>query len=95
MAWLRDVFSTTSSSVIPLVSPFIMCWHTSGTAYYPIPSRVWVTVETPMLRPLRSGSSGPTGQQRYVSGVVFVTDSLVLLPQSGHGSVMPHHIDVS
>jgi hypothetical protein len=74
MAWLRDVFSITSSSVIPLASPFIMRRRTSGMAYCLIPSGVWVTVETPMLRSLLPGSSGPTGQQGYVSDVVLDRD---------------------
>jgi hypothetical protein len=41
-----------------------------------------------MLRFLRSRSFGPTGQQVYVSVVVFDRDPLVPLPWSGHGSVM-------
>jgi hypothetical protein len=43
----RDVFSTASSSVIPLALLFIMHRRTPGMAYRPDPSSVWVTVETP------------------------------------------------
>jgi hypothetical protein len=50
MAWLRDVFGTASSVVIPLASPFIMHRRMPGMAYFPVPYGVWVTVETPMLR---------------------------------------------
>jgi hypothetical protein len=94
-AWFRDVFSTTSSFVIPLAPSFIMCRRTPGTTYCPIPSGVWVNVETLMLRFLRSGSFGPTDQQGYISVVVFVRDLSVLLPRSGHGSVMSHRVDVA
>jgi hypothetical protein len=62
----RDVFSPTSSFVIPLASPFIMRRRMPGTAYCPIPSGVWVTIKTPMLRSLRLGLSGPIGQRRYI-----------------------------
>jgi hypothetical protein len=79
MSWLRDVFSTTLSSIIPLASPFIMCSHTFGTVY-PVPSVVWVTIETPMTRFLRAGSFGPTVQQGYVSGVVLNRHPSVPLP---------------
>jgi hypothetical protein len=95
MVWLRDVFNTTSSSVIPLVSPFIMCRRMPGTTYCSVPSGVWVTIETPMLRSLRSGSSGPTGQLGYVSGVVLERDPSVSLPQFRHGSVMSHRADLT
>jgi hypothetical protein len=40
MAWLRDVFNTTLSSVIPLVSPFIMHRRMPGTTYCPVPPRM-------------------------------------------------------
>jgi hypothetical protein len=56
----RDVFSTTSSSVIPLASPFIMRRRMLGTAYCPVPFGVWVIVETSVLRSLWVGLSGPT-----------------------------------
>jgi hypothetical protein len=95
MALVRDVFSTTLSSVIPLVSPFIMCRRMLGMAYCFVPSVVWVTVETPMLRSLQSGSFGPTGQLGYVSGVVLERDPSVSLPQSRHGSVMSHRADLT
>jgi hypothetical protein len=71
-----DVFSTTSSSVIHLASPFIMHRRMPGT------------VETPMLRSPRLGLSGLTGQRGYVSGVVLDRDPSVPLPRSGHGLVM-------
>jgi hypothetical protein len=61
-AWFRDVFSTTSSSVISLASSFIMRRRTPATTYCPVPSGVWVTVETQMVRFLRTGSSDPTNQ---------------------------------
>jgi hypothetical protein len=79
-AWFRDVFSTTSSSVISLASSFIMRRRTPATTYCPVPSGVWVTVETQMVRFLRSGSSDPTNQQGYVSDIVLDKDPLVLLP---------------
>jgi hypothetical protein len=68
--WFRDVFSTTSSSIILFASPFIMCRGIPGTAYCPISSGVWVAIETLMLRSLWLGLSGPTGQRGYVSSVV-------------------------
>ena len=68
---LRGVFSTTSSSVIPLASSFIMRRRMPGTVYCPAPSGVWVTVETLMLRSLWLEPSGPTSQRGYVSGVVL------------------------
>jgi hypothetical protein len=43
----RDVLSTTSSSVIPLASPFITRRCMPSTTYCPVPSSRWVTVETP------------------------------------------------
>jgi hypothetical protein len=61
MACLRDIFSIASSSIIPLVLPFIMRRHMPGTTYFPVPSGVWVTVEIPLLRALLLGSSGPAG----------------------------------
>jgi hypothetical protein len=73
MAWLRDVFSTASSFVIPLVSPFIMHRCMSGTVH--------ATIETPMLRSLRTGSFGPTIQQGYcessrpLSGVLVINEN--------------------
>jgi hypothetical protein len=48
-----------------------------------------------MLRFLRTELSGPTGQQGYISVVVFDRDHLVSLPQSGHGSVMSRRVDVA
>jgi hypothetical protein len=68
--WFRDVFSTTSSSIILLTSSFIMRRCTLGTTFCPIPSGVWVTAETLILRFLWPRSSGPTGQQGYISVVV-------------------------
>jgi hypothetical protein len=48
---LRVVFSTASSSVMAIVSPFSMCWHTVGMACCHVPSGMWVVAaETPMLR---------------------------------------------
>jgi hypothetical protein len=81
----RDVFSAASSSVIPLASPFIMRKHMPGTTYCPIPSSVWVTVETSMLRSLRLGLCGPTGQREYIFGIVLDRDPSVPLPRSRHG----------
>jgi hypothetical protein len=81
MAWLRDVFSMASSFVIPLVSPFIMHRCMSRTAHFPIPSSVWATIETPMLRSLWPGSFGPTIQQGYcessrpLSGVLVINEN--------------------
>jgi hypothetical protein len=73
MVWHKDVFITTLSFVIPLASPFIMRRHMPSTTYCPIPSNVWLTVETPVLRSLRLESSGATSQRGYVSGVVEST----------------------
>jgi hypothetical protein len=56
----RDVFGTTTSFVIHLVSPFITRKHMLGMAYCPAPFVLWVTIETPMLRLLWLGLSGPT-----------------------------------
>jgi hypothetical protein len=95
MVWLRDVFSIASSSVIALVSPFIMHRRTSGTSYCPVPSGVWVIVETPMLRSLQAGSFGPTVQQGYVSGFVLDRVPLVPLRQSDYGYMMSHRVDVA
>jgi hypothetical protein len=95
MAWFRDVFSTSSSSVILLASPFIMRRRTSGTTYWPVPSGIWVTVETLMLRSLWPGSFGSTGQQGYVSGVVHDRVPSIPLLQFGHGSVMSHRVDIA
>jgi hypothetical protein len=67
---VRDVFSTTSSSVILPASSFIMRRRTHGMVYCSVPSDVWVTVETPMLRFLQPGMFGPTGQQGHRSVVV-------------------------
>jgi hypothetical protein len=53
--WFRDVFSTTSSVVIPLPSPFLMRRRMPGTVYYPVPSYVWVTVETPDVEVFATG----------------------------------------
>jgi hypothetical protein len=68
----RDVFSTTSSSVIPLASPFIMQRCMPGKAYCPIPSSIWVTVETLMLRSLWLGLSDP-----LVSGDTYLALCLI------------------
>jgi hypothetical protein len=84
----RYVFGTTSSSVIPLASPFIMRRHMPGTVYCPIPSGVWITVETPMLRSMWLGLTGPTSQRGYVSDVVLDRDPSIPLPWSEHGLVM-------
>jgi hypothetical protein len=43
-----------------------------------------------MLRSMRLGLSGPTGQWGYVSSVVFDRDPSVLLSQPRHGLVMSH-----
>jgi hypothetical protein len=59
------VSSTTSSSVILFASPSIMRRHMLGTVYCPIPSSVWVTIETTMLRSPWLGLTGPTGQRGY------------------------------
>jgi hypothetical protein len=64
-------------------------------AYCPVPSGVWVTVETPMLRFLRQGLSDPTSQRGYVSVAVFDRDPSVPLPLSGHDSVMSRRVDVA
>jgi hypothetical protein len=63
--------------------------------YCPVPSDVWATVKTPMLRSLRLGLSDPTGQWGHVSDIVLDRDYSVLLPQSGHSSVMSHRADVA
>jgi hypothetical protein len=86
------MYNTTSSSVIPLASHFIMHRRMPGTSYCPIPSGIWVTVETPMLRSLWLGLSGLTSQPRYVSSVVLDRDPLIPLPRSGHGLVMIYPI---
>jgi hypothetical protein len=69
--------------------------HTPGMVYCPIPSGVWVIVETLMLRFLRQVSSNPMGQQGHVSVVVFDRDPSVSLPRFGHGSVMSHRVGVA
>jgi hypothetical protein len=84
----RDVYSTTSSFVIPLASPFIMRRRMPGTTNCSVPYGVWVTIETSILRSLRLELYGPTGQRGYVSDVVLDRDPLVLLPWSRHGLVM-------
>jgi hypothetical protein len=87
----RDVFNTTSSFVIPLASPFIMHRCTPGIAYLsyrPIPSSLWVTVETPMLRTLWLGLTGPTSQWGYVFSVMLDRYPSILLRWSRHGLVM-------
>jgi hypothetical protein len=66
-----------------------------GTTYCPAPSGVWVNVETTMLRSLRLGLFGPTGQRGYISSVVFDRDPSVPLARSRHGSVMSHRADVA
>jgi hypothetical protein len=66
-----------------------------STTYCPVPPSVWVTVETLMLRSMRLGLFGPTGQWGYVSGVVLDRDPSVLLPRSGYGSVKSYHADVA
>jgi hypothetical protein len=77
------------------MSPFIMHRRMPSTTYCPVPSSVWVTVETLMLRSMRLGLFGPTGQWGYVSGVVFDRDPSVSLPRSRHGSVKSYHADVA
>jgi hypothetical protein len=67
---------------------------TPGTVYLPVPSGVWVTVETLMVRFLLPRSSDPTGQQGYVSIVVFDRDPSVPLPWFRHGSVMSYCVDM-
>jgi hypothetical protein len=94
----RDVFSTTSSSVIPSVSPSIMRRRMPGTAYCRIPSSVWVTIETPMLRSSRLELTGPTGQRgtlQNVSGVMPDRDPSILFPRFRHGLVMIRLITLS
>ena len=83
MAWLRDVFSMALSSVIPLASPFTMRRRTSSTTYCPVPSGVWVTTETLMMRSLRLGSFGPTVQQGYVVGIMLDRVPSVCFNSSG------------
>jgi hypothetical protein len=95
MAWLMDAFSTTLSSVIPLASPFVMRRRMPGMAYCPIPSSVWVSVETPVLRSLPLGSSDLTGQRGYISDVVLDRDPSVPLPWSGHGLVTSYRVDMA
>jgi hypothetical protein len=80
----RDVFGIASSFVISLMSHFIMRRRMPGTAYCPVPCGVWVTIDTPMLRSLQLGLTGPTGQWRYVYDVVLDRDPSVMLPRSGH-----------
>jgi hypothetical protein len=65
-----------------------------GTTYCPVPSGVWVTVETPMSTSLRLGLSGPTSQRGYASCVVFDRDPLVPLLRFWHGLVTSHRVDV-
>jgi hypothetical protein len=84
----RDVFSTTLSSVIPSTLPFIMRRCMLGMTYFHVPSGVWVTVETPMLRSLWLGLTDPISQWGYVSGFVLDRYPSVLLPWSGHSLVM-------
>uniref|UniRef100_A0A804QPC5 Uncharacterized protein n=1 Tax=Zea mays TaxID=4577 RepID=A0A804QPC5_MAIZE len=62
--------------------------HMPGTVYCPIPSGVWITVETPMLRSMWLGLTGPTSQRGYVSDVVLDRDPSIPLPWSEHGLVM-------
>jgi hypothetical protein len=52
----------------------------SGMTYCPILSAVWITVETPVLRSLRPGLSGPTGLRTYLYGIVLDRDPSVPLP---------------
>jgi hypothetical protein len=73
---------------IPLASSFIMHRCMPGTAYFPVPSGVCVTVETPMLRSLRLGLTGPTSQRGYAPSVVLDRDPLVLLPRYRHSLLM-------
>jgi hypothetical protein len=61
------------------------------TAYCPVPSDVWVTVETSMLRSLWLGLTGPpvSGDTLYnVFDVVLDRGPLVPLSWFGHGLVM-------
>jgi hypothetical protein len=62
----RVVFSTTSSSVMTLVSPFVTRWPTPGMVYCPGLSGILVTVEALMLRSLRPGLTGLTGQWEHI-----------------------------
>jgi hypothetical protein len=39
--------------------------RTLGTTYYPVPSGIWVTVETQILRSPWLGLTSPTGQRGY------------------------------
>jgi hypothetical protein len=66
-----------------------------GTTYCHVPSDLWVTIETPMLRSLLLGLSGPTGQRGYISSVMLDRDPSVPLPWSEHGSVLSHRADVA
>jgi hypothetical protein len=90
-----DVFSTTSSFVIPLEPSFIMCRCMPDTMYFLDPFNVWVTLETPVLRSLQLGLFGSTGQRGYISGIVLDRDPSILLPWSGNGSMMSHRGDVA
>jgi hypothetical protein len=90
-----DVFSTTSSFVIPLETSFIMRRCTPDTMYFLVPFDVWVTVETPVLRSLWLGLFGSTGQRGYVSGIVLDRDPSIPLPWSGNGSMMSHRGDMA
>jgi hypothetical protein len=91
----RDVSSTTSSFIIPFVSPFIMRRRTPGTTYCPVPSGVWVTIETLVLRSLWLELASPIGQWGHVSSIMLDRDPSVPLPWSGHGLVMSHRADVA
>jgi hypothetical protein len=69
--------------------------HMPGTTYCHVPSGVWVTLETLMLRSLWLGLFYLTGQRGYIFIVVLDRDPLVPLPRSGHGLVMSHRADVA
>jgi hypothetical protein len=53
------VLTIASSSVMTLVSPSSIRRHEPGMVYLPVVSCMWVTLETPTLRSLRQGLSGP------------------------------------
>jgi hypothetical protein len=49
-----------------LVSPFVTRWPTPGMVYCPGLSGILVTVEALMLRSLRPGLTGLTGQREHI-----------------------------
>jgi hypothetical protein len=55
-----------NSIVMTLASPLGTRWRTSGIAYHPVLLGIPVTVEALMLRSLRPGLTGPTGQWGHI-----------------------------